>query len=267
MTALHKKTRTLSQLRRELATRLGFVSVGQAAVMHDPLLTSFLQESAEQIYAQYGDDLLFLVNETFPIGEGERFHSFPETADPYKIDDVLIEVDGRFTPVYRGIPEHARTAGNNEESKRGIPARWDIAAGTDPDNPGVMEFWPVPNKEYTIHMSFYPIYAEDGWTGEDDPCPIYPSRLCLLLAQGNAKSHFGMGDASNYYQQFDELLKKTKAGLLYGVRFVKPTQFGNYVDEGVGNRPIEGGNIIADLTPPESITGETGDTILPESSA
>lgn len=269
MTALHAKTRTLKELRHELAIRLGFVSVGQAAVMHDPLLTSFLQEAAEQIYAQYGDDLLYLVNEVIPTVDGQRFYAFPESADPFNIQDFLVEVaDGSFRQVNRGIPLQYRTAGSDDPSRFGIPSRWDIGAGEDPTDPGRIELWKVPDSDdYKLHLSFYPIYAESGWTGEDSPCPIYPSRLVLLLAQGNAKSHFGMGDASNYYQQFDQLLQRHKASLLSGLRFGRPFEYGTHMDEGVGNRKPEGDHIIVDLTPPESITSETGDTILPESSA
>jgi hypothetical protein len=247
--------------------------------MHQPLLTSFLQEAAEQIYAQYGDDLLYLVNEQFPAVEGQRFYEFPSNADPYRVTDFLVEVSpGRYDQIRRGIPVQYRTAGNDDPSKRGIPSRWDIGAGEDPADPGRIELWRVPDSsDYTLHISYYPIYAEAGWGviedtdpptfNDDAPCPIYPSRLCLLMAIGNAKSHFGMGDASNYYSQFDQLLQKHKASLLSGLRFKRPTEFGTYVDEGTGQRVPEGDSIIIDLTPPESITSETGDTILPESAA
>jgi hypothetical protein len=89
----------------------------------------------------------------------------------------------------------------------------------------------------------------------------------LLMAIANAKSHYGMGDASNYYSQFDQLLQKHKASLLSGLRFKKTFETDTFRDTGVGTRPQTGGDIIVDLTPPESITAETGDTILPESSA
>jgi hypothetical protein len=267
--ALHVKTRTLKELRTELAIRLGFVSVGQAAVTHDLLLTSFLQEASEQIYAQYGDDLLYKVNEQMEVYEGQRFYKFPVNADPFSITDVLIEVnDGSFRPVKRGIPLQYRTAGNDDPSKRGIPSYWDIGAGEDEFDPGRIELWRVPDSDdYRLHFSFYPFYAESGWNRDDMPCPIYPSRLCLLMAIANAKSHYGMGDASNYYSQFDQLLQKHKASLLSGLRFKKTFETDTFRDTGVGTRPQTGGDIIVDLTPPESITAETGDTILPESSA
>jgi hypothetical protein len=264
----HQKTRTLLELRTELAVRLGFVSVGQASVMHQPLLISFLQEAAEQIHAQYGDDLLYLVNNTFPTVQGERFYAFPDDADPYKIDSTVIEDAGSFRPVIRGIPAHLRTSGDDDPSKQGIPSRWDIAAGEDhAADPGRIELWQVPDSTYTMHMSYYPIYAyaEGGWNDDVLPCPIYPSRLCLILATANAKSHFGMQDAAAYYQQFDELLNKHRASLLYGVRFKIGTEFGSHRDDGIGSRHIEPG-IHADMTPPESILSETGDAILPEQS-
>ncbi len=267
--AIHTQTRTLLELRTELAVRLGFVSVGQASVMHQPLLVSFLQEAAEQIHAQYGDDLLYLVNNVFPTIQGQRFYEFPENADPFKIDSTLIEDNGSFRTVFRGIPHQFRTAGDDDPSKQGIPSRWDIGAGEESTDPGRIELWQVPDAEYNIHMSYYPMYAyaEGGWVNDDMPCPIYPSRLCLIMAIANAKSHFGMQDASTYYQQFEELLSRHKASLLYGVRFKIPTQFGTpSYDDGIGHRDIDPG-IHIDLTPPDSITSETGDTILPESSA
>ena len=266
--SLHVKTRSLKELRTELAIRLGFVSVGQAAVTHDLLLTSFLQEASEQIYAQYGDDLLYKVNEQMETVEGQRFYKFPVNADPFSITDVLIEVNKSFRPVKRGIPLQYRTAGNDDPAKRGIPSYWDIGAGEDEFDPGRIELFRVPDSDdYRLHFSFYPFYAESGWNRDDMPCPIYPSRLCLLMAIANAKSHYGMGDASNYYSQFDQLLQKHKASLLSGLRFKKTFETDTFRDTGVGTRPQTGGDIIVDLTPPESITAETGDTILPESSA
>ena len=258
--AIHTKTRTLLELRTELAVRLGFVSVGQASVMHQPLLISFLQEAAEQIHAQYGDDLLYLVNNVFPTVQGERFYPFPANADPFKIDSTLIEDNGSFRVVVRGIPPHFRTAGDDDPSKQGIPSRWDIGAGP--------QLWQVPDAEYNVHMSYYPMYAyaEGGWNEDHMPCPIYPSRLCLIMATANAKSHFGMNDASTYYQQFEELLSRHKASLLYGVRFKIPTQFGTPThDDGTGPRDIDPG-IHIDISPPDSIISETGDAILPEQS-
>ena len=269
MPTTHQKTRTLLELRTELAVRLGFVSVGQASVMHQPLLVSFLQEATEQIHAQYGDDLLYMVNNIFPTVKGERFYKFPVNADPYKIDSTVVEDGGRFSKVMRGIPASIRTAGDEDPSKQGLPSRWDIAAGEDYDtDPGRIELWQVPDAEYKIHMSYYPMfaYAEGGWNEDDMPCPIYPSRLCLLMALANAKSHFGMNDAGAYYQQFDELLNRHRASLLYGMRFKIGTEFGSMDDEGIGARDRFGDDITADLTPPESITTEYGDTILPEQS-
>jgi hypothetical protein len=267
--SLHVKTRTLKELRTELAIRLGFVSVGQAAVTHDLLLTSFLQEASEQIYAQYGDDLLYKVNEQMEVHEGQRFYEFPVNADPFSITDVLIEVsDGAFRPVKRGIPLQFRTAGNDDPGKRGIPSLWDIGAGEDEFDPGRIELWKVPDSDnYRLHFSFYPFYAESGWNRDDMPCPIYPSRLCLLMAIANAKSHYGMGDASNYYSQFDQLLQKHKASLLSGQRFGRQFQYGTYRDEGIGSRKRINDDIVVDLTPSESIISEAEDTILPESSA
>lgn len=285
MTApLHTKTRTLEELRFELSTRLGFVSLGQTAVMHKPLLTSFLQEAAEQVYAQYGDDLLFLCQNDFLTHEGVRWYPFPEDCDPFKITKMVLEIDGSFRDLHRGIPDHFRAASNTDPARRKMPTHWDIGAGDDPSNPGKIELWPIPDlqprereeeggagtlepRAYKIHLSYYPIYAEHGWTKDDQACPVYPSRLVLLLALGNAKSHYGMPDAQSYFQQFDALLQKHKASLLQGYRFKVHTEFDAFRgSSGTGMRKRIGDDIVIDLTPPESITTEYGDTILPESS-
>lgn len=270
----HTKTRTLGQLRTELSVRLGFVSVGQTAVMHEPLLNSFLQDAAEQIYAQYGDDLLYALDKSIDTVKGQRFYSFPDDCDPFKITAIVLDMNGAYRPIYRGIDPHIRTVGNTDESRQGIPSHWDISAGDDPDNPGKMELWRVPNEEWTMSLSYYPPYHEFGWGVIEDPpyiddsapCPIYPSRLVLLMAIANAKQHFGMGDAQAYFSQFDQMLMKHKASLLAGLRFKRDTEFGRYDDYGHGNRRTIGDDIVVDLTPPDSVTSETGDTILPESS-
>ena len=101
------------------------------------------------------------------------------------------------------------------------------------------------------------------------PCPIYPSRLCLLMAIANAKSHYGMGDASNYYSQFDQLLQKHKASLLSGQRFKVGVKFGNHIDDDTIGARINIGDdpdILYDAYPDPSILDESADTILPERS-
>ena len=274
--SLHTKTRTLGQLKTELSVRLGFVSVGQSAVMHEPLLVSFLQDAAEQIYAQYGDELLYKVSDEFDATEGTRFYDIPDSADPFSITDMVLEYSpGHFHPMIHGIPNKIRTKGDTEGGKRNPPTHWDIAAGEDETNPGKIELYPIPDREYTVKLSYYPMFGEAGWGVIDEepyinldaPCPIYPSRLVLLLALGNAKSHFGMQDAQASYKQFEQYLSKHKASMLSGIRFARRFKTDGWGTEyGTGMRKKIGDDIIVDLTPPESITTEYGDTILPETS-
>lgn len=251
--------------------------MGQSAVMHEPLLVSFLQDAAEQIYSQYGDDLLYKVSDEFLTVEEKRFYEIPERADPFSITDMVLSQNGEtFYPLIHGINNKVRTKGESNPARRKKPTHWDIAAGEDLDDTGRIELWPVPDAEYTIRLSYYPAFGEKGWgvideepyINLDEPCPIYPSRLVLLLALGNAKSHFGMQDAQAAYKQFEQYLSKHKASLLAGIRFGRQFKYGNHPDdEATGSRKIVGDDIIVDLTPPESITSEYDDTILPESSA
>jgi len=250
--------------------------VGQSAVMHEPLLVSFLQDAAEQIYSQYGDDLLYKVSDEFLTTPEKRFYEIPEKADPFSITDMVLSQNGEtFHHIKHGIDNKIRTKGEADPVRIRMPNRWDIAAGDMIEDAGRIELWPVPDKEYTIRLSYYPAFGEKGWgvidtepyIDLDDPCPIYPSRLVLLLALGNAKSHFGMQDAQAAYKQFEQYLSKHKASLLAGVRFKRGFQYGVHIDDdATGGRTIVGDDIIVDLTPPDSITGELSDTILPEAS-
>ena len=59
-------TKTLQNLRTELAQRLGFSSSGNGAILQKDLLNSALRGGQEQLFYEFGDLLTHRVNDTTP---------------------------------------------------------------------------------------------------------------------------------------------------------------------------------------------------------
>lgn len=127
-----KNLRTLSV---ELATRLGLVAnTNQTYNIQAPLLHSFIQDSAEQLHEQFGSQLLREQEYPLSLTAGNARYPLPVEADPYRINDVSVLINGQYVSLQQGIPVRLR----NSNIDNTFPTRWqllyDDASEQNPNN-------------------------------------------------------------------------------------------------------------------------------------
>lgn len=115
-----KNLRTLSV---ELATRLGLVAnTNQTYNIQAPLLHSFLQDAAEQLHEQFGAQVLRELEYPFTLSASTARYALPSEADPYRINDVSVLINGTYQTLARGISASHR----NTDTDNTFPLRWDL---------------------------------------------------------------------------------------------------------------------------------------------
>ena len=97
--------RTLEDLSNELAIRLGFGAQQGASIIQRPMLGSALRSAQIQLYEEFGQELLYVVNEYDPgnLIAGEFLYDFPDDCDPNRIHHVSVCHGGRYYEIDRGI--------------------------------------------------------------------------------------------------------------------------------------------------------------------
>ena len=250
--------RTLDDLANELAIRLGFGAQQGASIIQRPMLYSALRSAQIQLYEEFGQELLYVINEYDPgnLITGEKLYDFPDDCDPNRIEHVSICQGGRYYEIDRGITalrrnytDHCKnnppqdtptgcqppiTLGPTQGERWSRPARWDMRLGNDlddsnppPSNPtedlrkGQMEFWPTPDAYYGLRLEYYRkmMPFNDG----DDKASIN-EELLLLHSLVNMKSHYRQPDAQVYAGQLQNLLGRMRGKQLRGLRFNKLRQ-------------------------------------------
>lgn len=118
-----RNQKTLKTLSVELGTRLGFVVTNnQTYNIQAPLLHSFLQDAAEQLHEQFGNELLRDYDYPFSITASTARYELPRECDPYRINDLSVQVNGVYQKLIQGIPTHVR----NATITNAVPQRWQI---------------------------------------------------------------------------------------------------------------------------------------------
>lgn len=253
--------RTLDDLANELAVRLGFGAQGGASIIQRPLLYSALRSAQIQLYEEFGQELLHVINEYDPafLIAGEYLYDFPDDCDPNRITAVSICWGGRYIQIDRGIstlrrnvtdrcendveepanntcdavPEVVAVTDNTRWSR---PVRWDMRLSEDrathddslpPDDPhgdlrvGQMEFWPTPDLNYGLRLEYYRKMLPFN-TGTDTAS--INEEMLLLHALVNMKSHYRQPDAGVYAGQLQNMLGRIRGKQLDGLRFNKLRQ-------------------------------------------
>ena len=252
--------RTLDDLANEVAVRLGFGAQGGASIIQRPLLYSALRSAQTQLYEEFGQELLLVVNDYDPafLVAGESLYDFPDDCDPNRITSVSICSGGRYSEIDRGIGTLRRNAhdscsGNDPDAAtntcgaladaaqaptphRARPYRWDMRLGNDkakhddtlpPDDPhgdlrvGQLEVWPTPDKNYAIRLTYYRKMMP--FSDGSDKASV-TEELLLLHALVNMKSHYRQPDAQVYAGQLNNMLGRIKGKQLDGLRFNKKRQ-------------------------------------------
>lgn len=210
----HNTNRTLSELRKSLARRLGFSA--QAANLPPgmpELLDSFLQDAQRALYRRYDvlDTERFF---TWNMKAGDRFYDVDgnddactKRVDMRKITWAGVSRDGEaWTELWCGID----------------PVRYSMSDLTGrPDSYEVrqcIEVWPAPDDDaYKLrikgHFGLQPFAADDDQTTIDDS-------LVFLLALSNAKAHYGQPDAGNYIAELETMMQDLVAGTHQTRRYI-----------------------------------------------
>jgi hypothetical protein len=247
--------RTLDDLANELATRLGFGAQQGASIIQQPMLYSALRSAQAQLYEEFGQELLLVVNEYDPgfLVNGEALYDLADDCDPNRITEVSICHGGRYYEIDRGIITRRRNAydycsGNDplpaqnvcdppepkamaEGTDTGRPVRWDIRLGNDGKEPytdqrddvrkGQIEFWPVPDSNYGVRYAYYRKMLP--FLDKEDRASIN-EELILLHALVTMKSHYRQPDAQIYVGQLSNMLGRIRGKQLNGLRFNKLRQ-------------------------------------------
>jgi len=184
--------RTLSDLRSELARRLGFGAQGSAGI-NSGLLDSFLQNAQDQLYPQFDWRHLITYDEK-TTGVGQSLYDYADDCDPLRITEIAV-YDTRWMPMREGI-----TFAMRSDDSQSIPVRFERFEQ--------MEVWPVPDAQYTIRR--YYVASPARFTQDNDRASIDDSMI-LLHAIANAKLHYKQADGQGYGNQMQALMRSLKA--------------------------------------------------------
>ncbi|MBA3588201.1 hypothetical protein [Methylibium sp.] len=186
--------RTLTSLRAELQTRLGFGMSGQAGIVNSPIVDSFLRSAQEQLYWQFEWRELLGVEERL-TGVDQQFYDYPEDCNTERITSVSIAEGCRWLPLVEGISVQERDCIATSR-----PCKYDRGAQ--------MEVWPIPRQQYSMRREYFKALAPFE-KGENRTS--LPSEMVFLMALANAKAHYRQPDAERYEKQLDALLNRLKA--------------------------------------------------------
>ena len=269
--------RTLDDLGNELAIRLGFAAQQGASIIQHPMLFSALRSAQIQLYEEFGQELLYIVNEYDPgnLIKGQILYDFPVDCDPNRIEHVSLCHAGRYFEINRGITTLRRNntqvcVDNNPLDAQNTcdatpaplppvedwsrPVRWDMRLSDQGDHGesiqndrhgdlrvGQMEFWPTPDAYYGLKICYYRKMMP--FNDRNDKASIN-EELLLLHALVNMKSHYRQPDAQVYAGQLQNLLGRMRGKQLHGLRFNKLRQRhrvgGNQADVSPGFQHIFG---------------------------
>jgi len=213
-------SRTLGNLRAELAVRLGYSSSTTLPATTVTLLNSFLigaQKSLFDRYQSLQQEMFF----TWALVPGVRFYSLTANLeganfviDPRKLRWVGVEHAGVWYRLQRGIMPELYTF-----RAQAFPARYEIRSQ--------IEIWPEPKDSLGFlrvraKAALWPFAADTDHTSIDD-------EFVFLWALANAKANASHPDAAIYQQQAMLRLREQIAGAHMTARYV-PGQRESLID-------------------------------------
>lgn len=207
---LIQRYRTLGELLTELKARLGFVAQGPASNNNNPVLTSFLQEGHEYVFAELRPSPM-RKRTTIELEPGSFLYDWhndieDEDIDPGLVESVyLIKSETDRIKLRQGITEDHR-----EFVQRQYPERYDTLNGQ-------IELWPVPDQTYDLVVEY--VAPRPAFTTQSDR-PGVPDRLVLLYAIANAKAHYRHPDAQAAGATFAKMLEIEKGKQHEGRRYI-----------------------------------------------
>ena len=246
--------RTLSELRSVVAVRLGYVVNADTLNINQPLIDSWLQSAANQLYEEFEDQLKRPVNVSAQNQDAQSLLitrlAVPTVLDPYHINSLSVQFGGSWMTMEGRITDVER----NNNAPATLPVKWDINFDS---NEYWIELWPLPDKIYTFRF--------DGtgrtvpFTADTDLCPVYPDELVFLHALANGKAHNQMPDAEVISGQFENLLMRVRANQIARGKYNRGTPYNygplqlqrscpQFRDSGSLAMPRAGTNVLIDNT-------------------
>lgn len=182
---LTQRYRTLGELLTELKSRLGFVAQGPASNNNSPILTSFLQEGHDYVFAELRPSPMAKRTE-IALEVGSALYDWHNDLEDEDIDPGLVKsvwlliTDTQRIQLTQGIGE-----AHHELTTRQHPTRYDTRNGQ-------ILVWPVPDQSYQLVIEYQ---ADKPRFTQAADRPGVPDRLILLYAIANAKAHYRHPDA------------------------------------------------------------------------
>ncbi len=199
MNGLSQRNRTLGELLTELKSRMGFVAQGPASNNNNAVLTSFLQEAHDIMYAQL-NPVMMRKKTVITLEQGSYLYDWHNDIEDEDIDPQLVQsvwlINGRKRQqLIQGISE-----GQRAEGSRSQPQRYETLDGQ-------IELWPMPDRPYGLLVEY--IASRPRFTQPADR-PGVSDRLVFLYALSLAKSHYRHPDAQVAVSACSNLLRLEK---------------------------------------------------------
>jgi hypothetical protein len=193
---LEQRYRTLGELLTELKARLSFVAQGPASNNNNPVLTSFLQEGHDYLYAKLKPNPA-RKKTTIMLEPGSFLYDWhndieDEDIHPGRVKSVWV----KLTDLERAQLRQGITEAHRADPIRTYPTRYDTLNGQ-------CEVWPVPDQAYPLIVEYLapkPRFAQPA------DRPGVNDRLILLYAIANGKAHYRHPDATAAATTFTNML-------------------------------------------------------------
>jgi hypothetical protein len=209
---------TLAQLRRKMLIRLGFAAqADNPPPSMSELVDGWLSDAQIELYA---DNPSLRTERRFrwTMVEGEGFYGIKDNDDTgdmecakklneYSIREVWLEdLNGRFTPMYKGIPMGLL----NSVDQLGYPSRYEIRS--------CIEVFPRPSAD-GLKLWMVGQMDLDAFTADADRTTI-DSHLVFLWALAAGKEHYNKPDATKVRSRAGSYLLKVIAGKHGTARYI-----------------------------------------------
>ena len=187
---------TLGNLRKRLATRLGFGAQADVIALQLPMLDDFLQSAQTYLWrAVSWRHLQKVVSE--PLGVGQRVMDLPDDADISSIKRVWVRDGTVWQEIGAGIPLRDEVTGR--------PCRFELLAHEE----GVLQlhFYPTPNELVDVKVEYEAVPA--SFTASTDRASL-PDDLIFFHALINAKAHYRQPDVQAVSGQYEQSLRAAR---------------------------------------------------------
>ena len=187
---------TLGNLRKRLATRLGFGAQADVIALQLPMLDDFLQSAQTYLWrAVSWRHLQKVVSE--PLGVGQRVMDLPDDADISSIKRVWVRDGTVWQEIGAGIPLRDEATGR--------PCRYELLAHEE----GLLQlhFYPIPNELVDVKVEYEAVPAR--FTASTDRASL-PDDLIFFHALINAKAHYREPDVQAVSGQYEQSLRAAR---------------------------------------------------------